>query len=149
MLWRDSVDYLPGDILTKVDRAAMANSLETRAPFLDADVADLAWRITPGMKVRGGVTKWVVRQVLARYVPPELTERPKVGFTPPLHAWLTGGLRTWALDLLDPGLLRRQGLLEVGAIERAWRALEAGDSALGGPLWGVLMLQAWRAERGI
>jgi len=148
MLWRDAVDYLPGDILTKVDRAAMAVGLETRAPFLDPDVVAVAWRAPPQMKVKGPVTKWLLRQILERYVPSALWERPKVGFTAPLHEWLTGGLRPWALDLLDPNLMRRQGLLDVGRVEAAWRALEAGDSGLGPPLWSVLMLQSWLAARG-
>jgi asparagine synthase (glutamine-hydrolysing) len=147
MLWRDSVDYLPGDILAKVDRAAMANGLETRAPLLDADVAALAWRLAPSLKVRGQTTKWVVRRLLARYVPPGLTERPKVGFTVPLHEWLTGGLRDWARDLLDPAAIARQGVLDGEAVAAAWRGLESGDSSLGPQVWSVLMFQAWQAAR--
>jgi asparagine synthase (glutamine-hydrolysing) len=147
MLWRDTVDYLPGDILAKVDRAAMSVGLETRAPFLDPQVVALAWRLPPDMKVRGEVTKWLMRRVLARHVPPGLTERPKVGFTVPLHAWLTGGLKSWAEDLLDPLVIRRQGLLDAGKVEAAWRALQGGDSGLGQPIWAVLMLQAWLAAR--
>jgi asparagine synthase (glutamine-hydrolysing) len=126
----------------------MANSLETRAPFLDPDVAALAWRLPPSMKVRGGETKWIVRKVLARYVPPALTERPKLGFTVPLHEWLTGGLRGWALDLLDPAVIRRQGVLNLEKVEAAWRGLEAGDSGQGPRVWSVLMFQAWQAARG-
>ncbi|MGH7022899.1 MAG: asparagine synthase (glutamine-hydrolyzing) [Caulobacteraceae bacterium] len=147
MLWRDAVDYLPGDILAKVDRAAMAVGLETRAPLLDADVVALAWRTPPAMKVRGSETKSLVRKVLARYVPPALTERPKVGFTVPLSEWLTGELRPWALDLIDPALIRRQGVLDAAKLEAAWRGLEAGDSGLGPPIWSVLMFQAWLAAR--
>ena len=129
MLWRDTVDYLPGDILCKVDRAAMANSLESRAPLLDPDVAALAWRMTPSLKVRGDTTKWIVRKLLARYVPPAFTERPKLGFTVPLHAWLTGDLRSWALDLLDPATIRRQGILDGEMVAAAWRGLEAGGDS--------------------
>jgi asparagine synthase (glutamine-hydrolysing) len=148
MLWRDAVDYLPGDILCKVDRAAMASSLETRTPLLDPDVAALAWRMPPAMKVRGETTKWIVRKLLARYVPPTLTERPKLGFTVPLHAWLTGDLRPWALDLLDPEVIARQGILDGEMVAAAWRGLEAGDSGLGARVWSVLMFQAWQAARG-
>jgi asparagine synthase (glutamine-hydrolysing) len=148
MLWRDTVDYLPGDILCKVDRAAMANSLETRVPFLDVDVVDLAWRAPPSMKVRGQETKLLLRKLLSRYVPPELTERPKVGFTVPLHEWLTGGLRAWAGDLLAPSRLRRQGVLAPAPVEAAWRALAAGDSSLAPQLWSVLMFQTWMEARG-
>jgi asparagine synthase (glutamine-hydrolysing) len=147
MMWRDAVDYLPGDILCKVDRAAMANGLETRAPLLDADVVQLAWRVSPGLKVRAGSTKWLLRQVLARYVPPTLTERPKVGFTVPLHAWLTGGLRDWALSLISPERLRRQGLLDAAMVSRAWRRLDGGDSGAAQRIWSVLMFQAWMEGR--
>lgn len=148
MLWRDAIDYLPGDILCKVDRAAMANSLETRTPLLDPDVAALAWRLPPSMKVRGEATKWIVRKLLARYVPPALTERPKLGFTVPLHDWLTGDLRGWALDLLAPAAIARQGILNGDMVAAAWRGLEAGDSGLGARVWSVLMFQAWQAARG-
>jgi asparagine synthase (glutamine-hydrolysing) len=110
-------------------------------------VVALAWRLPPEMKVQGDVTKRLMRQVLARHVPPALTERPKVGFTVPLHAWLTGGLKAWAEDLLDPAAIRRQGLLDANKVGRAWRALQDGDSGLGQPIWAVLMLQAWQAAR--
>jgi asparagine synthase (glutamine-hydrolysing) len=148
MLWRDGVDYLPGDILCKVDRAAMANGLETRAPLLDADIAHIAWRMPPSMKLRGEETKWILRKVLARYIPPTLTQRPKLGFTVPLHEWLTGGLRSWALDLIDGETVERQGVLDAGQVQSAWRRLEAGDSGLGSRVWSVLMFQAWQAARG-
>ncbi|HEY2481045.1 MAG TPA: asparagine synthase C-terminal domain-containing protein, partial [Caulobacteraceae bacterium] len=148
MLWRDTLGYLPGDILCKVDRAAMANGLETRVPLLDLDVVALAWRARPSMKVNGGQTKVLLRRLLARYVPPELTERPKVGFTVPLHEWLTGGLRDWARDLLDPRRIRRQGVLDVRPVEAAWRQLNAGDSGVGARIWAVLMFQSWMAARG-
>ncbi|HEY1448177.1 MAG TPA: asparagine synthase (glutamine-hydrolyzing) [Caulobacteraceae bacterium] len=148
MLWRDAVDYLPGDILCKVDRAAMANGLETRVPFLDLDVVDLAWRVPPSMKVRGRETKLLLRKLLSRYVPPELTERPKVGFTVPLHEWLSGGLRAWARDLLAPSRLNRQGVLAAAPVEAAWRGMAAGDSSLAPQLWSVLMFQTWMEARG-
>ncbi|HEY5205892.1 MAG TPA: asparagine synthase-related protein, partial [Roseiarcus sp.] len=89
----------------------------------------------------------LVRRLLERYVPPALTERPKLGFTVPLHGWLTDGLRPWALDLLDPALIRRQGVLDPEKVTAAWRGLEAGDSGLGPPIWSVLMFQAWLAAR--
>jgi len=148
MLWRDAVDYLPGDILCKVDRAAMANGLETRAPLLDADIIDLAWRAPPSMKLHAGETKWLLRRLLARYVPHELTARPKVGFTVPLHEWLTGGLRDWAGDLLDPSLMRRQGVLAVEPVQAAWRGMAGGDTRLAPQVWSVLMFQSWMLARG-
>jgi asparagine synthase (glutamine-hydrolysing) len=85
---------------------------------------------------------------LAKYVPTTLTDRPKVGFTVPLHEWLTGGLRSWAQDLLDPDVIRRQGVFNAGAVDAAWQGLQRGDSGLSGRVWAVLMLQAWLAARG-
>jgi asparagine synthase (glutamine-hydrolysing) len=126
----------------------MANGLETRVPFLDLDVVDLAWRVPPSMKVRGRETKLLLRKLLSRYVPPELTERPKVGFTVPLHEWLSGGLRAWARDLLAPSRLNRQGVLAAAPVEAAWRGMAAGDSSLAPQLWSVLMFQTWMEARG-
>jgi asparagine synthase (glutamine-hydrolysing) len=148
MLWRDSVDYLPGDILAKVDRASMAHGLETRAPFLDPEIATLAWRAAPALKIRGGEGKWLVKQVLRRYVPPALTDRPKVGFSVPLHAWLTGALKPWARDLLSPERLKRAGVFKPDVVERAWSGLLAGDSGLAARVWTVLMFESWQAARG-
>jgi asparagine synthase (glutamine-hydrolysing) len=147
MFWRDTIDYLPGDLLAKVDRASMAVGLETRAPFLDPDVAAFAWRIPPDMKVKGNVTKWLPRQVLARLAPAELIDGPKLGFSVPLHDWLLGGLREWASDLTAPDRLRRQGLVETGPVEMAWRRLKGGDSGQAQRLWAVIMLQSWLAAR--
>ncbi len=148
MMWRDSVDYLPGDILCKVDRASMANGLETRAPLLDPRIAAFAWRAPPSMKLRGAQTKWLLRQVLDRYVPKALIDRPKLGFSVPLHDWLTGPLRGWAGDLLDPGLIARQGVLNAGAASRVWRRYLAGDSSADHKVWSLLMFQSWMAARG-
>jgi asparagine synthase (glutamine-hydrolysing) len=148
MFWRDTVDYLPGDLLCKVDRAAMAVGLETRAPFLDLDLVEFAWRIPSTMKVRGQVTKWLPRQVLDRFAPRSLTEQPKLGFSVPLHEWLRGGLYEWASDLTAPARLHRQGLIDSQPVEEAWRRLKRGDSGQAQPLWAVVMFQAWLAARG-
>ncbi len=148
MMWRDAVDYLPGDVLTKVDRASMANGLETRAPLLDHRVAALAWRLPATMKLQGGQTKWLPRQVLYRYVPRELVERPKLGFSVPLHDWVTGPLRAWAGDLLSPDRIARQGVLKRAPVERTWRRYLAGDSSADHRIWCLLMFQAWMSERG-
>lgn len=145
MSWRDSVDYLPGDILCKVDRATMANSLESRAPLLDARIAEFAWQTPPEMKLRDGKGKWLLRQVLYRYVPEELVERPKMGFSVPQHAWLTGTLRDWAEDLLNPSLIRRQGVLRPDRVARTWEQYLGGDSSLNHKVWTLLMFQAWSA----
>ena len=147
MQWRDSVDYLPGDILTKLDRAAMASGLETRAPFLDPSVAAFAWRAPSSMKIRGDETKWLLRQVLYRYVPRALIDRPKLGFSVPLHAWLTGELRGWALALLDPVMIKRQGVLRGDRVEKLWRRYMGGDSSVDHRIWTVLMFQSWLARR--
>ncbi len=148
MQWRDMVDYLPGDILCKVDRAAMSVGLETRVPFLDHRLAALAWRAPNAMKIRNGETKWLVRRVLDRYVPRELIDRPKMGFSVPLHAWLTGELRGWAQGLLDPLTITRQGVLDPKPVASAWRRFVGGDSSLDQQIWTLLMFQSWMAARG-
>jgi asparagine synthase (glutamine-hydrolysing) len=151
MLWLDLVGYLPDDILTKLDRAAMATSLESRVPFLDRSVLDLAWRLPMSVKLHNGTTKWLLRQVLYRHVPAELVERPKMGFGFPVGAMLRGPLRPWAEELLDEERLRRQGLLDPGPIRRAWIQHLGGRRDLAHELWAVLALQAWleRWEPGL
>ncbi len=143
MLWLDLVGYLPDDILTKLDRASMATSLETRVPFLDRGVFDLAWRLPLAAKLNAGTTKWLVRQVLYRHVPAQLVERPKMGFGFPIGPMLRGPMRSWAEDLLDEGLLRRQGLLDPVPIRRAWNLHLRGRGDMAYELWAVLALQAW------
>jgi asparagine synthase (glutamine-hydrolysing) len=143
MLWLDLVGYLPDDILAKVDRAAMAVSLETRVPFLDRGILDLAWRLPLDAKLRGGQTKWLLRQVLERHVPAKLVERPKMGFGLPIGAWLRGELAPWAEHLLDEGRLSRQGLLDPVPVRRAWELHRSGRRDLGYELWDVLVLQSW------
>ncbi len=143
MLWSDLVGYLPDDILVKLDRAAMAVSLETRVPFLDRRVLDLAWRLPLRAKLRGGHTKWLLRQVLARHVPPRLVERPKMGFGLPIGPWLRAELAPWAEHLLDEERLRAQGLLDPLPVRRAWDLHRSGRRDLGYELWDVLVLQAW------
>lgn len=147
MRWFDLVSELPDDILVKVDRAAMAVSLESRAPFLHPDVVEFAWRIPPHQQVRDGEGKWLLRQVLYKYVPRALIERPKMGFGVPIAAWLRGELRSWAADLLAPDRLRREGYLAPAPIEAAWNAHQRGSADNSHLLWGVLMFQAWLAEQ--
>ncbi|HEV2363508.1 MAG TPA: asparagine synthase (glutamine-hydrolyzing) [Caulobacteraceae bacterium] len=152
MQWRDAVDYLPGDILAKVDRSAMAWSLETRAPLLDPRIAAFAWRLPADMKIRGGVGKWLLRQVLGRYLPQELIDRPKVGFTPPLHAWLAGPLRAWAESLIGEAALASQSVIDARAGSRLWRRFLAGDGVVELKLWTMLMFRAFvttRAQGGV
>ena len=138
----DLVSYLPDDILAKVDRASMAAGLEIRAPLLDHRVVEWAWRLPFAMKRRRGLAKWILRQVLCRYVPPRLVDRPKRGFSPPLGRWLRGPLREWAEHLLRTDRIEAAGLRPAPVCD-AWRRHLAG-SAEEHRLWAVLMLIAWR-----
>jgi asparagine synthase (glutamine-hydrolysing) len=143
MMLRDAMTYLPDDILVKVDRAAMAVSLETRVPFLDHRVFEFAWRLPMHMKVRDGVSKWIVRQLLHRHVPRELVERPKMGFAVPLDNWLRGALREWAEPLIDYSRLQREGYLNPDVVRRGWHEHLSGRRNWQQQLWNVLMFQAW------
>jgi asparagine synthase (glutamine-hydrolysing) len=146
MMQADLQGYLPDDILTKVDRAAMAVSLETRAPFLDHRVVEFAAHLPDSVKHRAGRSKWLLRQLLYRHVPEVLVERPKQGFAVPLDQWLRGPLRDWAEDLLEPHRLQQDGLLEPGPILAAWHEHQSGRRNHQHRLWSVLMLQAWLRE---
>jgi asparagine synthase (glutamine-hydrolysing) len=148
MMYRDTLDYLPNDILCKVDRAAMANSLETRVPFLDHRVVELAWRLPSSMKIRPGQTKWPLRQILYQHVPRHLIERPKAGFGIPLAKWLRGPLREWAEALLDRRVLEAGCFLDAAPIRRRWEEHLAGTCDHSAGLWTVLMFQAWLENEG-
>ena len=148
MMYRDSVGYLPDDILVKVDRAAMAISLETRAPFLDHRVVEFAWQLPMTLKVRGNTGKWLLRQLLYKHVPRELIERPKSGFAIPIGQWLRGPLRAWAEDLLDPVRLQAEGFLQAGIVQRMWQEHQSGRRDWTTRLWSILMFQAWLRKQG-
>ena len=147
MMYLDTITYLPDDILAKVDRASMGASLETRAPFVDHEIVEFAWTLPLSMKVRHGVGKSIVRRILERYVPPELTDRPKAGFGVPLGTWLRGELREWAEATLDPAKMRQQGLLDVDAVHQKWQEHLSGRREWQYQIWSVLMLQAWLARQ--
>jgi asparagine synthase (glutamine-hydrolysing) len=143
MMYRDSLTYLPDDILCKVDRAAMANSLETRLPYLDHRVAEFAWRLPLTMKIRGDVGKWVLRQLLYKYVPRKMIERPKMGFGIPVGEWLRGPLSGWAEDLLAYGRDSLPDLLCSRTIARTWHEHIMGHRDHTLSLWAVFMFLAW------
>ena len=139
----DALSYLPEDILVKVDRAAMGVSLETRTPFLDHRVVEFAWRLPLSVKIRNGRQKWGLQQILYKYVPKKLIERPKAGFEMPLAAWLRGPLRDWAEALLDERRLQREGFFDPQPIRQQWHEHLSGREHWEGHLWSVLMFQAW------
>ncbi|MGE0553652.1 MAG: asparagine synthase (glutamine-hydrolyzing) [Gemmatimonadales bacterium] len=143
MQMADQQVYLPDDLLAKVDRASMAVSLEARVPILDHRVVEFAWRLAPNLKVRGNRGKWILRQVLYSYVPQHLVERPKMGFTVPVEAWLRGPMRAWGDDLMGGGLLERTGLLDAPAARDAWQSFQRGRGHSGLALWALLVLLSW------
>jgi asparagine synthase (glutamine-hydrolysing) len=143
VIYRDMAGYLPGDILVKLDRASMANSLEGRCPFLDHRLIEFAWRLPPALKVRDGQGKWLLRRVLRRYLPERLFERPKQGFNVPIGEWLRVPLRDWAEGLLDARRIEGDGLLDSDRVRACWQEHLDGRADRSRELWAILMVQAW------
>ena len=143
MMLTDSVNYLPDDILTKVDRASMAVSLEARVPLIDHRVFEFAWRLPLSMKIRDGVSKWILRQVVYKYLPQELIDRPKMGFGVPIADWLRGPLRAWAEDMLSQNVFERHGLLNQELVRSRWKEHLSGKRNWHYQLWNVLVFHDW------
>ena len=149
MMFVDATTYLPGDILAKVDRATMAHSLESRMPFLDHRVVEFAWKLPLSMKIRHGQSKWVLRELLRRYVPDSFFERPKMGFGGPLGDWLRGPLNSWADDLLSPERIKNSGYLHEDLVAKMWKEHQSRTHNWEHGLWNIVMLESWLdSERG-
>ena len=143
MMFMDTCTYLPGDILTKVDRSAMSVGLETRLPFLDHELIEYAWRLPFHVKVKNGQPKWILREVLKKYLPLGLFDRPKKGFSVPIEAWLAGPLLDWVEAMLDPHKIRQQGFLNAEAVGDLLRQHRSGQRRWHNQIWTILMFQAW------
>jgi asparagine synthase (glutamine-hydrolysing) len=143
LMYHDTVRYLPEDLLVKVDRAAMSVGLETRLPFLDPEVFEFAWSLPLAYRRKDGVGKRVLKSVLGRQIPPELFERPKMGFSIPVGQWLKEPLRDWAESLLDPARLTREGFFDVDRVRSAWRRHLAREDAWSHEIWIILQFQVW------
>jgi len=143
MQYRDLLDYLPDDILVKVDRSSMAQSLEVRVPFLDHRIVEMAWKLPEEMKLVDGSGKWILKEILSEYLPRRLFDRKKMGFGVPLDSWLRGPIQEWAEDLISPSMLRKHGIFDESVVHKYWERHKTGKQNLGYWIWDVLMFQAW------
>jgi len=143
MMFLDSISFLPDDILVKVDRAAMGVSLETRAPFLDHNIVEYALKIPLSMKINNEESKWVLREILCKYIPKKMVDRPKMGFGVPIDSWLRGPLREWSESLLDESRLKNEGYFNTSIIRKKWYEHTSGQRNWQYHLWSILMFQEW------
>jgi len=149
-MYLDTITYLPNDILVKLDRATMAAGLEGRVPYLDHRVVEFAWRLPQAMKVHQFEGKWILRQVLYRYVRRHLVDKPKMGFGVPLDSWLRGPMRDWAEALLDARRLQQEGFFNAEAVRQKWNDHVLGRGVWQYHLWDILMFQLWlENQRGV
>jgi len=144
MCLADAKWYMPDDVLVKVDRAAMSQSLETRAPFLSREVTEMAFGLPMNLKIRDGQSKWILRQILYKHVPKELIERPKMGFGVPMDSWLRNEIKDWAWNLLNPEALKKQDVLDAKVILQKWDEHQRGRRNWFTELWDILMFLSWR-----
>jgi len=142
-MFLDTVMYLPDDILTKVDRASMGASLEVRSPMLNHEIFEFAWSMPLNTKIRGGVGKWALKEVLYKYIPKNIVDRPKMGFGVPIDSWLRGPLVEWAEELLDENRLNREGYFVADQIRVKWEEHKSGKRNWQYQLWNILMFQLW------
>lgn len=149
MMLADLLHYLPDDILTKLDRASMAVSLEARVPLLDHRVVEFAWQLPTSLKLRNGKGKWILREILAKFLPHHLMDRPKMGFAIPLRTWLQGPLRDWAQSLLGPQQLAQGGFLDAQLVQEIWNAHLSGARNHSRILWNILIFQDWLNRTGL
>ncbi|MBL4601818.1 MAG: asparagine synthase (glutamine-hydrolyzing) [Emcibacteraceae bacterium] len=146
MMAIDTISYLPDDILAKVDRASMGVSLEGRIPFLNHKVVEFAWTLPLEYKLRGGITKWCLKEVLYKHVPKSIMERPKMGFGVPIDEWLRGPLKEWAEKLIDESRLKKEGFFEPKIIQKVWQEHQSGKRNWQHKIWAILMFQLWYEE---
>jgi asparagine synthase (glutamine-hydrolysing) len=149
MMYLDLIGFMSDDILVKVDRASMGVSLEVRSPLLDHRIVEFAWSLPISLRIGPDGGKRVVRELLARYVPREMTDRPKAGFNVPVGEWLRGPLRDWAEELLAPARVEQQGLLDNRAVQRLWQQHQSGWRNHKNLVWSILMFQAWYEDAGL
>ena len=149
MMLNDTKSYLPGDILTKVDRASMYSSLETRIPFLSKNVFESAWKVDNNQKFTRNEGKIILKNILSKYIPKKLYDRPKMGFGIPINRWLSNGLREWSENLLETNKIKQQGFFNPDYVEMVWKKQKNGLEDNSYHLWNLLIFQDWLEKNKI